>query len=356
MKSSPPNPLSIEDGEGAQKKDRSLNNSLGVRILLVILIALFFLLNWPANPFDINYYKVAIPEGSSALTIQKILVTNNIIPRFSLFRPLVRLLGLHNQIKAGEYKLSPSDPLFRVIWNLIQGKTLPPLEAKVTFPEGTSIYKMGGILKENGFQSWHKFQGLVNEGITASLRQAYWNVFKYIPSESLEGYLFPDTYSFFLNSSVEVMAETMVNRFNMVIMPYWEANKGKTKMTLHEVLTLASIIEKEAKRPDERAKISSVFHNRLKIGMPLAADPTIKYALENPSKRVFYDQLNVKSPYNTYKNRGLPPGPICNPGVESFKAAIYPAKTDYLFFVAKKDGSHTFSKTWQEHRKAIPTR
>ena len=118
------------------------------------------------------------------------------------------------------------------------------------------------------------------------------------------------------------------------------------------LVTLASIVEKEAKRPEERPVIASVFYNRLKIGMPLAADPTVKYALERPSKHVYLDQLSVKSPYNTYKVRGLPPGPICNPGLDSIKAAVYPAKTNFLFFVAKKDGSHMFSRTWQEHQRA----
>lgn len=121
---------------------------------------------------------------------------------------------------------------------------------------------------------------------------------------------------------------------------------------MHEILTLASIIEKEAKVAEERPIISSVFYNRLKIGMPLAADPTVKYALERPTKKVYLDQLSVRSPYNTYRRKGLPPGPICNPGLESIKAAVYPSKTDYFYFVAKPDGSHIFSKTWQEHQKA----
>jgi len=144
----------------------------------------------------------------------------------------------------------------------------------------------------------------------------------------------------------------MVSRFEEMVLPVWEKRPNNTKYTLHEILTLASIIEKEAQKPEERPIIASVFYNRLNKGMPLAADPTIKYALERPSKKVYNNQLEVDSPYNTYKRVGLPPGPICNPGVESIKAVLYPAKTNYYFFVAAKDGSHLFTRTFEEHQKA----
>ncbi|MBI5399683.1 endolytic transglycosylase MltG [Candidatus Saganbacteria bacterium] len=238
----------------------------------------------------------------------------------------------------------------------------PPITAKaaatlreilVTFPEGSSIYKMGERLRQKGYQQVESFQALVKEGITADLRQRHWVTFKYVPSESLEGYLYPDTYWFFINASPEALAEIMVSRFEAVILSYWQQVNKETTYSLHEILTLASIIEKEAKQPKERPLIASVFYNRLRMGMPLAADPTIKYALKRPSKKVYYNQLEIDSLYNTYKRKGLPPGPICNPGIESFKAAVHPTKTDYFFFVAKKDGDHVFSRTWAEHQKAI---
>jgi UPF0755 protein len=144
----------------------------------------------------------------------------------------------------------------------------------------------------------------------------------------------------------------MQNRFNEIIAPYWEQNKNNAKLNYYQTLILASIIEKEAKLPEERAIISSVFYNRMNMKMPLGADPTIKYALESPTKHVYLNQLNINSPYNTYKRRGLPPTPICNPGLDSFKAAIYPANTKYIYFVAKKDGSHIFTSSWEEHQKA----
>ncbi|MFA4844785.1 MAG: endolytic transglycosylase MltG [Candidatus Margulisiibacteriota bacterium] len=319
------------------------------------LLAIFTVLSWPADPFNLETTRVNIPPGASVKATQQTLQAKGILPRFSAFALTVRLLGLQNKIKAGEYSFAPADPLPAIISRLLHNETVPQAEIRVTFPEGSSIYKMGLALKETGYLHWAEFQGLVNEGITAQLRLRHWGIFKFIPSESLEGYLFPDTYHLFITASPETVAEAMVNRFEQVVVPFWLTAQKETKLTLHETLTLASIIEKEAQKPEERAVISSVFHNRLAKGMPLAADPTVKYALERPSKIVYLDQLSVRSPYNTYKRRGLPPGPICNPGLESIKAAVYPAQTNYFFFVAKPDGGHIFSKTWQEHQRARQT-
>ncbi|MBN3033242.1 MAG: endolytic transglycosylase MltG [Candidatus Saganbacteria bacterium] len=320
-------------------------------LLAVVLIAAL-VIGRPANPFNHAQIKVTVPAGASARSVAQLLRENKLLPGGSPFLLAVKLFGLAGNLKAGDYYLSPADPLPAVLYKLAAGQTVPPDEIRVAFPEGASIYRMGLILKEHGFKRWAGFQRLVDEGIGAGLRERHWGLFKYVPSESLEGYLFPDTYNVYADASPEALAEIMLKRFEAVVVPFWEKAKRDTKLTLHEVLTLASIVEKEARKPEERPVIASVFYNRLKLGMPLAADPTVKYALERPSKIVYLDQLSVKSPYNTYKRRGLPPGPICNPGLDSIKAAVYPAKTNYLFFVAKKDGSHSFSKTWQEHQRA----
>ena len=317
-------------------------------IIFIILVALI----WPANPFDLSTTNTIIPPGATGKNVSDILRANKVLSFYSPFLVSVKIFRLHNRIKAGEYAFSPSDPLFKIVWKLTRGEVVPQKEVRVTFPEGASIYRMGMILNENGFTNWENFQQLVEEGIAADLRERHRNIFRYISSESLEGYLFPDTYQFFPAASAGTMAEVMVDRFDQLVMPLWERSKKDTKLSLHEIMTLASIIEKEARVPRERPIIASVFYNRLRIGMPLAADPTVKYALERPTKVVYFDQLKIDSPYNTYKKRGLPPGPICNPGIDSIKAAIYPAKTDYLFFVASMDGSHRFSRTWQEHQRA----
>ncbi|MBU1616779.1 MAG: endolytic transglycosylase MltG [Candidatus Margulisbacteria bacterium] len=328
-----------------------MKNNIILTTIAFLIVCLAFILQ-PANPFDRQGTLVAIPAGSSAKQIKAILAQKRLLPPRSSFLILLRLFGLQDKVKAGEYLISPSMFLPEIIIKLVANETVPPKQIRVTFPEGSSIYKMGEILKASRYLQWQGFQTLVNEGITAERRAKHYKIFRYISSESPEGYLFPDTYDFFPEASLDLVVETMLRRFEAVILPFWDKEKGKTKLTLHEILTLASIVEKEAKIPAERPIIASVFYNRLKIGMPLAADPTVKYALENPSKKVFLNQLNVDSPYNTYKRAGLPPGPICNPGLDSIKAAINPAKTDFLFFVARSDGSHKFSKSFEEHKKA----
>ncbi|MFA6170743.1 MAG: endolytic transglycosylase MltG [Candidatus Margulisiibacteriota bacterium] len=320
--------------------------------IITCLILGFVLLLQPANPFDHRERLVTIPPGSSAKQIKIILAQKELLPPRSNFLILLRGIGLQDKIKAGDYLLSPSMFLPEIVIKLVNNETVPPKQIRVVFPEGTSIYKMGEILKKARYLHWRQFQNLVNEGITAERRANHYKFFRYISSESLEGYLFPDTYDFFPDAGLDQVVETMLRRYEEVVLTFWNKNKSATKLSLHEVMTLASIVEKEAKAPQERPIIASVFYNRLKIGMPLAADPTVKYALENPSKKVFFNQLNVDSPYNTYKRKGLPPGPICNPGLESVKAVLFPAKTDYLFFVAQPDGSHKFTKNFEEHKKA----
>ncbi len=320
--------------------------------VLLLVLAIYIL--GPANIFDRNERKLEIPKGASTKQVQQMLEENRIIRPFSGFAIIAKVFGVSKHIQAGEYRFSPSDPMIAVLIKLRSGDVVQTEAAriKVTFPEGYSIYKMGDMLKKNEAANYKTFQGLVKEGITANLRKKHWGIFKYIPSESLEGYLYPDTYWFYANASAEVMAEIMLNRFEEIVVPFWEKASKDTKMSLHEIVTLASIVEKEARRAEERAIISSVYHNRLAKNMFLDACPTVKYALDKPTKKVYTYQLKVDSEYNTYKQKGLPPGPICNPGIESIKAAVYPAKTNYYYFVAKKDGSHIFSATWEQHQRA----
>ncbi len=307
-----------------------------------------------ANPLDRTSYRVAVPRGASTRAVQKLLESQGILKPSSSFSFTARLLRLSRGMQAGEYAFSPAEPLWSILSKLKRGQVVEPVTRRVliTFPEGSSIYKMGEILKKEKISDPQKFKALVREGITASLREKHWTLFKYMPTESLEGYLYPDSYWFYENATIDQIVETMVARFEEVVLPFWDKAKKDTKMTLFEVVTLASIIEKEAQLPSEQKIISSVFHNRLKKNMYLAACTTIKYALDRPTKKVYYDQLEIDSPYNTYKNKGLPVGPICNPGISAIRAAVYPAQTNYYYFVAKKDGSHIFSSTWQEHQRA----
>lgn len=275
--------------------------------------------------------EIFIPKGFNAGQIAGFLDDSGIIRNRHFFLASVYLLGQQNNLKAGAYKLSAGMTNSGIIMKLKKGDIVPAEVIRVTFPEGSSVYKISKILGQKEYLYAEQF---------------------YSVNAAMEGYLFPDTYIFDKGSKPDVLAKIMNKRFKEVVLPYWEHNKDKTEYNLHQILTLASIIEKEAQKAEERPIISSVFHNRLDINMALDSCPTIKYALNDPTPKVYLWQLKVKSPYNTYLNRGLPPGPICNPGLESIKAAIYPAKTKYFYFVAKKDGSHIFSRTLEEHNRA----
>lgn len=308
------------------------SNLIIVVTISVILIfgaysVLSLLLSIGSNP---EALQMEIKPGSSASLIAWDLAEQKVVKSARDFKLVAFLLGSQNKFQAGVYKFQPRTPLYEVILILKTGRIAAPEPLTVAFPEGTSIYKMGSILEKAGMLDFENFRKLTKE----------------------EGYLFPDTYIFDKEITAEALANLMRKRFQDVVLPYWEQNKKATKYDLHQILTLASIIEKEAALESERPIISSVFHNRLDINMALDACTTVKYALERPTKIVYFDQLKYPSPYNTYLHRGLPPGPICNPGLNSIKAAIYPAKTDYLYFVANQDGTHTFSATWAEHQKA----
>ena len=173
-----------------------------------------------------------------------------------------------------------------------------------------------------------------------------------IAAPSLEGYLFPDTYYVPRNIRARTMIETMLARFRAVFDDSLAQRTRQIGFTAHEILTLASIIEREARVEEERPIISGVFHRRLKLRRPLEADPTVEYALGMRKKRLLYKDLEVDSPYNTYRYPGLPPGPICNPGRASILAALYPAETPYLYFVAKGDGTHEFTSSERDHLNA----
>ena len=328
-----------------------IGTALGCLIIFILFSAVFFQIG---NRWDKRSYLINVPQGFGAAQVSDLLLEKGIIGSTYSFDMLVSMFGIQNRIQSGTYMFSPSMTAGSIVYKLKKGEvTGPPLE-RVVFPEGTSIYKMGQILKDDGVSNGDIFITLQKDPITPDLLSKF-PFLSGIKNDSLEGYLFPDTYLVPQEVSPASLRDLMLSRFASVVMPFWDKAKIDTAMSLHEVLTLASIIEKEAAVDEERPLISSVFRNRLAKGMHLSADPTVKYALSDyrrPTKRVYFIDLQINSPYNTYKFAGLPPGPICSPGLSSIKAAIYPAKTTFLYFVARKDGTHVFSTTWQEHEKA----
>jgi UPF0755 protein len=269
-----------------------------------------------------------------------------------------RTLGRRWIFQAGTYQLDPAAGMIPIANQIRLGQTL---QTWVTIPEGWRIDQMAAALAERGW--------FTSEAFTQAAHQVKRPSTDWLPKKlpSLEGYLFPETYSIPIDQfaesvpptqKAEAMVGIMLQQFATVALPLYRAHqqgKQPTALSLHEWVTLASIVEKEAVQPQERSLIAGVFTHRLKLGMPLGSDPTVEYALnirQTPDRRLTWDEVKTPSPYNTYINAGLPPGPIASPGLASLQATLEPEQTDYLYFVAKYDGSHVFSKTLAEHEAA----
>jgi UPF0755 protein len=258
-----------------------------------------------------------------------------------LFRLYASARRRDRDLKAGTYALDRSASWSAVLDALTRGKGLVHT---VTIPEGFALSSIAPLL---GRALSVPPDSVMTAASDSALRHRL-----DVPTPTLEGYQFPDTYTFAEGTSPEEAVRMLVARFEQVWKPEWTTRLQALAMSRHDVITLASIIEKEARLAEERPVISAVYHNRLKRGMLLQADPTVQYALGRHVDRVLYKDLEVDSRYNTYKHAGLPPGPIASPGAASIEAALYPASVPYLYFVAAPDGHHEFRETYAEHTEA----
>uniref|UniRef100_A0A7C4NT91 Endolytic murein transglycosylase n=1 Tax=Thermodesulfobacterium geofontis TaxID=1295609 RepID=A0A7C4NT91_9BACT len=284
---------------------------------------------------------VEIEKGDNIFKVAKKLKEKGLIKSELFFILKAFKTGTYNKIKAGEYAFYPSQSVEEVLTFFKEGKIYLH---KITIPEGSTIWQIADILEKNKICKKEEFLSLAeNPSVAESFK---------LPGPTLEGYLYPDTYFFHKDTPPQVVIQTMIENFWKHWGKFREVAE-KQKKPLKKVIILASIVEKEAYYPEEKPIIAAVYLNRLKKGMPLQADPTINYALRDFRRLTYKDYYSVKSPYNTYLEDGLPPTPICNPGEESIKAVLFPAKVPYLYFVAKGDGSHYFSKTYKEHLEAI---
>lgn len=276
---------------------------------------------------------INIPSGTNAKEIVHILEKNEIIRKNNyLFIILIKLSKLEDKLKFGEYNLSPSLNMLQILNKLSRGEIVV---YKITIPEGYTSIQIAELLDKKEIVEKESFLKLVKYG-----------------EKSWEGYLFPDTYEVPKKYGAENMFKLMLSNFEQVAVDNKLINKAEqTGFTMDEIITLASIIEKEAKFAEEKRQISSVFHNRLKSGMKLQSCATIQYILGKPKEKLEESDLEIESPYNTYLYKGLPPDPICNPGIDSIIAALEPANEDYLYFVLGDNGRHIFSKTYEEHLK-----
>jgi UPF0755 protein len=286
--------------------------------------------------------RVIVPRGASFGQAADSLSHNGVIGSAKLFTLYGRVVGGDRNIKPGTYLLKHGTPWNSIIDALNGGHGLINT---VTIPEGWTISQITPALA--------KTLKVPAESVTAAVRDTALLALLDVPNPTLEGYLFPDTYAFPIGTTARQAVREMVFSFERRWKPSWDSAALAMKINRNDLVTMASIVEKEARLPEERPVIAAVYYNRLRKGMLLQADPTVQYALGHHVGRVLYKDLAINSPYNTYVNKGLPPGPIASPGVASLAAAANPANVQYLYFVASPDGHHEFRMTLEQHATAV---
>lgn len=286
---------------------------------------------------------VAIAKGSGLKKISDTLMNSGVIANDKLFILYVMKEGLQGDLKAGEYEFKKGSTLSDVVSQIVAGDVLL---YRVTIPEGLTVKEIATLLDSKGVVDEEDF--IVDTQNQEFIKELLGN-----DATSFEGYLFPETYSYSRSPNAKELIVLMIERFNAVYEPLNEL-RDKSNLTDKEIITLASIIEKETGTASERPIISAVFQNRLRIGMKLDSDPTVIYGMgENYKGNIRRKDLKEETPYNTYVIKGLPPGPIANPGKDSIMAVFEPADVKYLFFVSKGDGTHHFSNSFREHQNAV---
>jgi UPF0755 protein len=322
-----------------------------VRRFLIVLLLLALAL-WAAWEYELRrtVYQgeqpltVTVEPGSGVRRIGEQLHQAGLVRHPDLFRAVVLARGVAGQLKAGEYAFSGRVSLDGVVDKMARGDVVRRV---VTFPEGSDLEAMAQLAATQGIAPAAFREAARNVSLVADLDPQ---------ARDLEGYLFPDTYDVTRRpDAAAVLVKRMVQRFRAVMTPELPALKESGR-SVRDVVTLASVVELETALPAERPRVAAVFRNRLKKGIPLATDPTIIYALRQAGRwdgNIRRADLDIDSPYNTYRNAGLPPGPIASPGRASLQAALHPADSDELYFVSRNDGSHHFSRTFAEHQQAV---
>ena len=315
----------------------------GFLALVWIVIGLFY---YQASRPASEKNQTMIFEIQPGMTLKQValeLSRQGLIRSPSAFQAIAYIQAKQKQVMVGEFSLSPSMPPSKILLQITSGKTiLHP----VTIPEGYRITEIATLLHSEGLADKEFF---IRQTRDKSLIRPLG-----IPADSLEGYLFPETYHFSKFTPEKKIVQKMIDTFReQVLKPQLLMSAKKSSLSWHEIITLASLIEKETGLDSERKIISSVFHNRLRKNMRLQTDPTVIYAMEKFDGNIRKRDLKIDSLYNTYRYKGLPPGPIANPGLKSIVAAISPIKSDHLYFVSRQDGSHHFSSTLIEHNRAV---
>lgn len=349
-----------------EQKEKSVVTKIVLAIITVLVILLVVLgvtaYNFytssiePLDPASKEEIQVEIPSGSSPTNIARILEENGVIKSASVFNVYTRLNN-EGQFRAGYYLLSPSMNIDEVIDSLQAGGTDFPADSveRITVPEGSTITQIAEIVAARTTYSAEEFMALIeNEEFQQQLLSQYPELLTdaFEAEEvryALEGYLFPATYEFFEDMALEEVVQSMVGKMNEVMQQYY-AQIEEQGQTVHEILTIASLVEREGLSYEDRTQIADVFYNRIEIGMPLQTDISVLYSLDTHKERVSHDDLEVESPYNLYQNTGMGPGPFNSPSEESIKATINPVDTDYIYFLADIDTQKVyFAETYQQH-------
>ncbi len=288
--------------------------------------------------------RLVIPPGATLAAVADTLAAHDVVSWPGLFKVYVRLKGAAGDIKAGTYDLREGAGWSQALDALVSGRVVT---IALTIPEGFTVQQIAlRVAPIAGETEDTVARLLLDPSLADSLGT---------PGPNLEGYLFPETYRFAQNVPVRAIAAELVARYQRVWTPERRAALDSIGLSEREVITLASIIQAEARWEEEMSRISAVFHNRLRRGMRLQADPTVQYALESRQSRLLFTHIDsvADNPYNTYTHAGLPPGPIGSPGAAAIDAALHPAPVPYLYFVAREDGHHEFSRSLREHNQAI---
>lgn len=305
--------------------------------------------NTPVDPESTESIMVTVPSGATTTSIANLLLENGLIQNANAFKAKAKQLGVDGQMKAGDYKVSKAQSAEEIITMLVNGDVYIET-ATFTIPEGFEVRQIVDLLEKEGLINREKFLDALQN---ASFDYAFLDGVD--RSYLLEGYLFPDTYTIKVGTDEVGIINKMLARFDEIFIDDYYKRAEELGMTVDEVVTLASIIEREAKLEEEFPIVSSVFHNRIEIDMLLQSCATVQYILKERKDVLLYSDIEIDSPYNTYIYSGLTPSPIASPGELALKSALYPADTNYLFFVTteKNDGSHYFNETLEGHNRDI---
>ena len=336
-------------------------NSIRLRRLLrlracLIIVGILGLLasgvwQWVASPPSSEHklVSITIPRGTRGLEIGRLLQQKGIIRSAYAFVLETRLHGEGRELKAGRYQFAGDMSLQQIIDALARGPQPGAEGIRVTIPEGYTLNQITELMQTKGVTNGAAMRSMATD--TQAIARLHTDF--PLPAKTLEGYLFPDTYTFEPHSTPAKVLEALLANFGARFFRPYQQEVQSTGHSLNEIITIASLIEREAMIPADRTRIAGVIENRLKRKMRLEIDATVIYALGYHKSRVLYKDLNVKSPYNTYHHAGLPPGPIANPGLPCLQAALHPEQNDYLYYVARPTGAHIFTRTAAEHASAI---